>query len=189
MSVLSISQKCALLAAIACCVAWPIQSAQAQGEPTREYEIKAAFLYHLSQFADWPSRSGEHAFSICVLGSDPFGGKLKELESRKHLNQPMVTAYPQSATLARDCQIVYLADDQRGNVPAILNQLRGYPVLTVSSLPGFVDQGGGVGFVIENTRVRLEVNNQAARRAQIKLSAKLLEVARRVVDTPVEAAP
>ena len=189
MPALPISQKFVLLAAIACCAAWPTQAAQTVDDQTREYEIKAAFIYHLSQFADWPSRSGERVFTICVLGADPFGGKLKALESRSHLNQAMVTAYPQSATLARDCQIVYLAEDQRGNVPAILNQLRGYPVLTVSSLPGFVDQGGGVGFVIENTRVRLEVNNQAARRAQIKLSAKLLEVAKRVVDTPVEAAP
>jgi hypothetical protein len=189
MTALSTRQKLALLAILSCCTAWPSRAALSADGQTREYEIKAAFIYQLSQFADWPTRRGERTFNVCVLGADPFGGNLKSLESRTHFNQPLVAAYLQSATLARDCGIVYLADDQRGNVPAILSQLRGYPVLTVSSLPGFVDQGGGVGFVVENARVRLEINNQAARHAQIKLSAKLLEVAKRVVDAPTGSVP
>jgi hypothetical protein len=189
MTALPIRQKLALLAILSCCAAWPSRAALLADGQSREYEIKAAFIYQLSQFADWPTRSGERTFNVCVLGADPFGGNLKSLESRTHLNQPLVAAHLQSAVSARDCGIVYLADDQRGNVPTILNQLRGYPVLTVSSLPGFVDQGGGVGFVVENARVRLEINNQAVRRAQIKMSAKLLEVAKRVVDAPAEVMP
>jgi hypothetical protein len=189
MPALPCSLKWILLAVIAGSAAWPARAAQPAAESGREFEIKAAFLYHLSQFVEWPPRTGERAFRVCVLGADPYGDKLKQLESRRYRNQPMATAYPQTAMQARDCQIVYLGSDLRANVPAILKQLRGYPVLTVSSLPGFVDQGGGVGFVIEYTRVRLELNNQAARVAQLKLSARLLEVARRVVDTPVEDKP
>jgi hypothetical protein len=189
MPALSCSLKWILLAVVAGSAAWPARAAPPAAGMGQEFEIKAAFLYHLSQFVEWPPRTGERAFTVCVLGADPYGDKLKQLESRRYRNQPMVTAYPQNATLARDCQIVYVGSDLRASVPAILKQLRGYPVLTVSSLPGFVDQGGGVGFVVENSRVRLELNSQAARGAQLKLSARLLEVARRVVDSPVEDKP
>jgi hypothetical protein len=189
MPALSCSLKWILLAVVAGSAAWPARAAPPAAGMGQEFEIKAAFLYHLSQFVEWPPRAGERAFTVCVLGADPYGDKLKQLESRRYRNQPMATAYPQNATLARDCQIVYVGSDLRASVPAILKQLRGYPVLTVSSLPGFVDQGGGVGFVVENSRVRLELNSQAVRGAQLKLSARLLEVARRVVDSPVEDKP
>ena len=161
---------------------WPSFSLFAAEPPAREYSLKAAFIYHLSQFIDWPAGDENRAFRICVLGADPFGDSLKALEKRSHKNQAIEIYFPQSMLQARECHIIYLAQELRGSTASILAQLRDYGVLTVSSLPGFIDQGGMVGFVLEDGKVRLEINAGATRRAKFKLSAKLLEVARRVLD-------
>lgn len=149
-----------------------------------EYRLKAAFLYRISQFVEWPAAeagAAETAFTVCVLGSDPFGDSLRELSTRSHGGRPIALQYPQSAREARACQIVYLDAAPRKAVAELTASLADLPVLTVSGGAQFVDQGGGVGFVVEGGKLRMEINLDALRRANLKPSAKLIEVAVRLV--------
>ena len=64
---------------------------------------------------------------------------------------------------------------------AILLGLKGSSVLTVGDAPGFAILGGVINFVLDDNRVRFEINQKAAEAAHLKLSARLLTVAKLVL--------
>jgi hypothetical protein len=145
-----------------------------------EYQVKAAYLYNFTRFIEWPGTDG--AFRVCVLGSDPFGEALAPLAQRTRDGRAIVLSYPSSAREGRACNLLYIAPSEAAREAAILAALAGAPVLTISSLPGFVERGGGIGFVLDGSHVRFAINRAACKRHSLTCSAKLLEAAVRVVD-------
>jgi len=151
-------------------------------------KIKAAYIYQFTQFVTWPDPpvSADTPLTICVLGKGPIGNELEPL-NRRRLGRGLISvSYPQTLRDTAVCNILYIAETEQRQLQSTLNYLHNKPVLTVSSIPNFAARGGIIGFVIVNKRVRLEINRAAARNANIQLSAKLLEVAMRVVDTASE---
>jgi len=156
---------------------------------TTEYQIKAAYLYQLTQFVEWPEaafKGTTPAFRFCVLGDDPISEQLKPLTKRTYKGLPIILDYPQSASAARGCHLLYITTSNARHEATILKELKAAPMLTVSSQPGFAARGGTVAFVIIDKRVRLVINRIVARQANIKLSAKLLEVAVAYNDDPYQ---
>ncbi|MCV2359187.1 YfiR family protein [Paucibacter sp. TC2R-5] len=156
----------------------------APDELPSEYRLKAAFLYRIGQFVEWPEtpqRAGDSAFTICVLGSNPFGESLRELSTRSLGARPIALLYPSSASEARLCQIVYTDLPTKKTVLELSALLADSPVLTVGGAAQFVDAGGGIGFVVVDGKLRLEINLDVLKRANLKPSAKLVEVAVRTV--------
>jgi hypothetical protein len=82
---------------------------------------------------------------------------------------------------ARTCQIIFVASSEKRQVREILRGLRGACVLTVGDTAGFAGMGGIINFVLDDGRVRFEINVKAAERARLKVSARLLTVAKLVV--------
>jgi len=157
-------------------------TAQSATEP----QVKVAFLYQFTQFTEWPATafdSSNPGFRICVLGDALPARLLRPLTGKTHNKLTISIAYPQSASEMRACHLLYINTDNRREA-AILKKYKNTPLLTVSSQPGFITRGGMIGFVIVDGRLRLEINRAAARRANIKLSAQLLEVAIIVKDIP-----
>jgi len=150
-----------------------------------EYEVKAAYLYHFTQFIDWPDKafaSPKDGFNICIMGENPFGKALVPILKRNYKGHPFNLLFPDNANQARNCHLLYLAsDDSRKNI-AILTKLKNVPVLTVSSEPDFVRHGGGIEFLLADNHVRFAVNRSASKHTGIVSSAKLLELAVHVVD-------
>ncbi len=153
-----------------------------------EYRLKAAFLYRIGQFVEWPDpaptgaqASADSAFTICVLGSNPFGESLRELSTRSLGARPIALLYPSTASEARVCHIVYIDLPAKKTVIELSTLLADTPVLTVGASSQFVDHGGGVGFVIKDGKLRMEINLDVLKRANLKPSAKLIEVAVRTV--------
>jgi len=147
-----------------------------------ENKIKAAYLYNFTKFIRWPNISTEQSFNICTLGKDGVSELLSPLEGRKAQDKPIHIYYFQSAEqIDVSCQILYITED---NQTAFLAQQPGVLViksinqaLTVSSQPFFTRQGGMIGFVIIDQRVRLQVNLDVLKEHGLEISAKLLEVA------------
>ncbi|MCV2354947.1 YfiR family protein [Paucibacter sp. B2R-40] len=178
-----------LSAGLCCCPVLPAAAAPEAQAGYSEYRLKAAFLYRISQFVEWPQPAAggaDSAFTICVLGSNPFGESLRELATRQHGNRPIALQYPASAREARACQIVYLDAAAKKTVTELASSLADLPVLTVSAAEQFVDYGGGVGFILEGGKLRMEINIEVLRRANLRPSAKLLEVAARLVGSAKE---
>lgn len=158
----------------------------AQSPVAGEYQIKAAFLYNFAKFVEWPPSGFSDASAplrICVLGQDPFGQELRDITNDKSINgHKLQVDQVADLQMARTCHILFIASSEKAQLKRILESLRGTDALTVGDTKGFVEQGGMINFVLEDNRVRFEVNLKAAEQARLKVSAKLLNVARNVIE-------
>lgn len=162
-----------------------LSGVRAQPVAAGEYQVKAAFLYNFAKFVEWPSSSFSDAsapFQICVFGRDPFGEELRNITSEKTVNGRKLEVHPGVDLLrARGCHILFIASSVETPASQIFAALRGASVLTVGDTKGFAEQGGMINFVLENERVQFEVNRKAAEEAGLKISSKLLSVAKFVI--------
>lgn len=160
---------------------WGGPPAPGQERLADEYEVKAAFLYNLLRFTEWPAEAlpPSTPLAVCVLGGDPFEGALEAaLRDKTVQGRALQTRHLHGAPEARRCQVLFVAASERGRTRAILEALRGAPVLTVGESEGFARVGGVINFVVEGGRLRFEVNPDAAERAGLRLSARVLQLAR-----------
>lgn len=146
-----------------------------------EARVKAAYIYNFTKFVSWRGAAGGKAGSpvtICLIGDDPVAAELERFAGSQP-GWPIVVRRvdPASGDLS-PCQLAFIARSVERGLPGIFNALQGANILTVSDIPGFAHRGGMIGFVIENGRVRIEINLPAANQARLEISAKLLEVAR-----------
>lgn len=166
-------------------VALLLSSMHAQSPTVSEYQVKAAFLYNFAKFIEWPPSSFSDASAplrICVFGQDPFGHELRDITNEKTINgRKLQVDQVVDLQLARTCHILFIASSEKAQLTRIFESLRGTDVLTVGDTKGFVQQGGMINFVPENNRVQFEVNRKAAGQAGLKISSKLLNVAKLVI--------
>lgn len=158
----------------------------AQSRPA-EYSVKAVYMFNFGKFTEWPSASIATAsvFSICVLGQDPFGEVLDNTLAGEMLKGKRTAARRIAlATEAAGCQILFIGNSEERNLRQILAAIEKTPVLTVSDIGDFAQRGGMVQFVLEERRVRFEVNVGAARNAGLTLSSELLRVAKTLHGSP-----
>jgi hypothetical protein len=150
--------------------------------PVGEYQVKAAFLYNFAKFVEWPAEAfagPNDPIAICVLGKDPFGHSLDDLVAgRKVEGRSFVVRQISDVRLAAACQILYIAPSENKHLPSLLNEIDTRPVLPV----GEADVSGGRGlvinFILENGKVRFEINVDAAEQRKLQISSKLLSLAR-----------
>jgi hypothetical protein len=148
-------------------------------QSVNEYEVKAAFLYKFANFVEWPPESATLPGCIAIVGQDPFGTALDEVVKGKSVNGRsfLVKRFKSDLDAAR-CHIVFISASEQGRVHPILDRLRGISTLTVSDIPGFCQDGGMIGFEVVDQKVRFAINPDAAERAGLKVSSKLLSVAK-----------
>jgi hypothetical protein len=156
--------------------------AQTAGE---EYRVKAAFIFHFAQLVDWPAEKPtgtDHSLVLCTLGADPFQGVLEGTVAGKAIGNRIVRirhlGEPQDM---QACQIVFLGRAQSKRIPVLVADLHNAPVLTVGETAGFLDAGGMIDFLLQDNKLRFEVNLDAAESADLKIGSRLLVLAQRVV--------
>jgi uncharacterized protein DUF4154 len=151
-----------------------------------EYELKAAMLLNLTRFVEWPpsAYSDPQAPTVlCILGRDPFEDSLTSLVSKQSASGRAV----QIRRIANDkgirgCHVVYISSSERKSVAQILSNFKGANVLTVGEMAQFAAHGGMIQFSLEEKQVRFEINLAAASEAELKISSRLLVLARIVKD-------
>ncbi len=160
----------------------------AQANPSSEYQVKAAFLFHFAQFVDWPREAFKDAatpLTYCTVGEDPFHGALDaSLDGKTIDGRPARVVHFKQAQEIQGCQILFLGTPEKKFISATLANLKASPVLTVGESENFVQQGGMIGFFLEDNKVRFEINLDAAGRAKLKISARLLALAKTVIGGP-----
>lgn len=156
-----------------------------------EYQVKAAFLFNFAKFVEWPPDAFEGPLDpvvICVVGKDPFGESLDSVVRGETVNgRRLVVRRPRNPVEIRDCQIIFLARAERDYQDEVLASVEGGSILTVGEDDGFLTDGGIIRFVLDENRVRFEVNLAAAEASRLKLSSQLLRLARSV--HPPQARP
>ncbi len=156
----------------------------ARAQAPTEYQVKAAFLFNFTKFVEWPAsafRSGSATIQICLVGEDPLGKALEDLVKGQQVGGRSL-AVRRLAQSPRDdnCQMAFLAGLDKGRAEQILAPLKSLPILTVVDHEDGGDAGAMIAFVVEDNKVRFNINLDTVERAGVKLSSKLLKLAKAV---------
>ncbi len=149
----------------------------ARAETDLGTKVKAAYLYQLTRFVEWPDLPPD-SIRICVVGDDAVGGMLGELSNRR-VKERLLKIEVNASIDPAMCQVLFISRSER-RWEEILGRVHGSSVLTVSDQNGFAHSGGVVGFYSEEGKIKLEINAAAARDANLKISSKLMELSRTV---------
>ena len=154
-----------------------------------EVGVKAAYLYKFLTFVEWPvpaaggqgaARAGDAPLTIGVIGADPLHAELQKIISGRHVNGRPLTLRRLAASEATDnLDALYIG--REATTAAVLNAVKGRPLLVVTDVPGGLPEGAMLNFLLVDGRVRFEASAVNAERAGLRLSARLLAVAERVV--------
>jgi hypothetical protein len=172
--------------------------ARADSTATREYQVKAAFLYNFIKFVDWPKEKtadSNEPIIIGIIGNDPFGDAFDAIKDKQVKDRKIVInrfkgldeleksteKHPQIEGI-RECHLLFICRSQKQNLTETINLVKDHSVLTVGDMEGFLESGGIINFVMKREKVRFEINITAAKGARLKIRSQLLRLAKRVVE-------
>jgi YfiR/HmsC-like len=151
-----------------------------------EYPVKLAFLYNFTKFVEWPADSYSSPgapLSICIVGHDPFNRDLEgELRTRKTWGRPVEVRTLRPVETLNTCHMVFIPVTEKDEAGKIVRSLKGSSTLTVGETAGFAAMGGVINLTVEKSEVHFEINKLAADRAHLKISSKLLSLAKLVTE-------
>jgi YfiR/HmsC-like len=153
-----------------------------------EYRVKAAFLFHFAQLVDWPPESlgpGDRQLIFCTLGEPAESNALESIVEGKQIgSHPIKVQHLRESDDLRSCRLLYILILDKKHVGAILARLENASTLTVGESEDFVQQGGMIGFALQDKKIRFNINLQSAQHANLKISSRLLLLAKSVVGDP-----
>jgi hypothetical protein len=156
-----------------------------QAQSADEYQVKAACLYYFAKFVEWSPEAfsnGSAVFVVGVLGDDPFGSALEQGLNGKSINGRHLTIKRLKwGQNLRDCHLLFICASEKKSLAQKLESLKGIGVVTISDLQNFCQQGGMIGFILEDSKVRFVINTDVAEQARLRISSKLLSLAKAVL--------
>jgi hypothetical protein len=154
----------------------------AQTEISREYQVKAVFLFNFAQFVEWPTNvlsDTQAPLTIGVLGDDPFDGFLDDtVRGEKVDGHPLAIQRYRNIGDVKNCQILFVSRSEGKRMEEILAALKGKNILTVSDSEGFINNGGVIHFVTEENKIHFRISLEAAKNANLTISSKMLRLAK-----------
>jgi hypothetical protein len=156
--------------------------AQAQTPPT-EYQLKAAFIYNFAKFVEWPPNSFSSLadpLRMCVLGNSPVGADLQDIVADKTIGSHPLQVRRAEISDIKGCHVLFIGLTESYRVQPALQAAQSASVLTIGDMAGFLDHGGMINLIFDQSRIRFEVNLKASRGAHLQLSSKLLNLAKSV---------
>ena len=146
-----------------------------------EYEVKAAFIHNIAKFVEWPNLpAGESNLRLCILGQSPLTDAAAVLEGKQIGSRVWEVRTVDYGPAWKECQVLFIAASEAGNLRRILDSVNGNPVLTLGDSEGYAAQGVMINFYLQQNKVRFEINAAAASHAGLRISSQLLKLARLV---------
>lgn len=160
----------------------------AEAETSKEYQIKAAFVYNFTKFVDWPASSfleKSTPIVIGVLGTNPFGAELnKAVEGRRVNGREILIRAVSTAAELSSVNAVFISASEAGRLKELLSSLKTKPILTIGEKESFTREGGTIAFVLDGDKIRFAINMESAEAAGIRVSAQLQKLAASVQKKP-----
>jgi hypothetical protein len=179
---------CTCLHAAGWGAAWalaPLGVAAQPGPDVAEQQVKAAYLHKFLDFVEWPASafgSPQSPYVIGVAGAEALAGELEALVARRRPNgRPVVARRLRAGETAAGLHVLFVGRDVGARTAALLSAAEQRPVLTVTETDEGFAAGSVIGFAVEDKRVRFDVALRRAEAHELKISSRLLGVARRVV--------
>src|SRR5882762_10263772 len=183
-----------LIIALSLSLSWAPGALAQDSSDSSEYLIKAGFIFNFAKFVEWPPTTFAQADSpivIGILGTDPFGTIIDHIVQDKKIGGRGFVVkrlkWGAEAKDLRECKILFVGASERAHIDELVQIVKFLPILTVGETPGFAEHGGVVRFVLEDNRVRFEVNVDAARQGGLTISSRLLTLARIIQQAPADA--
>jgi hypothetical protein len=164
-----------------CLIVCSAANLSAQEQKAGEYQVKALFLYNFINFVDWPIDSSIHSsptINVCVIGDDPFDKALDDIRDKTVKDKKLTIKYYRPYDEPKGCHLLFIPASEKKHAAHILKSVREANVLTVGDTEEAARQGAIIGFFIAQKKVRFAINIEAAKRAGLKISAKLLKLAK-----------
>ena len=181
-------RRVGILIAISCLLSTMALGSHAAGvdsSDSSEYLIKAGFIYNFAKLVEWPATAFAQPDSpivIGVLGDDPFGTTLDRIVADKKINGRGIAVkrlkWSRDFKSYKDCNILFVSLSEKDHLDNVVEAMRLLPILTIGDAPGFAKRGGIINFTLEDNKVRFEVNVEAAKRADLTISSRLLTLAK-----------
>jgi hypothetical protein len=169
-----------LALALGLALAAPVARAQTRGAPVDELAVKVAFLYNFMLFTQWPTVLPDPV-RLCVLGSSPLDGPLRQLNGRPLAGQnTLAVLNVRPGDPLEPCNAVYIDDTQRQHTESVLARLRGLPVLTVTDGEGLAERGVMIEIRRRDLRLGFEVNLEPSTQSRLQFSSRMLKLASHV---------
>ena len=162
---------------------------QAENSIDREYRVKAAFIYNFVRFTSWPDSvfaTPDSPIIICIYGEDYFGSSFSKFYDKKIQGRKLVFKKRTTLLADPDCQIIFISKSEKNSLPQILEKLADKPVLLISDIKNFADQGGTIGLLKLDNKIRFAINLNTARNDQLQISSHLLKLGSKVIYSPKE---
>lgn len=157
-------------------------TASENGPRAPEYLIKAAYLYNFALFVEWPAdafTAPDAPFLVCIIGSDPFGWAIdRTIHDKRISDRRIVIERLQSTQDARHCHLLFVSGSDGALTADLAKRLAGLPILIVGDAPTASPFAGAVVFTVHDNKVGFEIDLQAAKRTRLKISSKMLNLAR-----------
>jgi hypothetical protein len=147
-----------------------------------ELQIKSAYVFNFIKFVEWPAEAVKRGsrINLCVIGNDEMRASLASLNGRKAGEYEIRTVPHSDISALNACHVLYIGEQEQRRVVPIIKSLGDTPVLTISDIPGFAERGGGIGLINRNEKVLFEVNLASTRKAELRLSGQMLNLAANV---------
>ncbi len=167
-----------------------VSSVYASPVLTREYQLKAAYLFNFARFVKWPSEHNEEAnahLRFCVIGLTPIGLALDQFIKDKTVQgrKPVIRHISHQNQLT-GCEVLFISQSEQNSIIDILSVVEGAYILTVGETKDFIQRGGMIEFMIVENKLRFAINLEAAKRAHLEISSQLLKLAIIVLDSQRE---
>ncbi len=153
-----------------------------------EYQIKAAYLFKFLGFVEWPPQafdSPQAPLAVGVLGADPLADELAAIVSSRQVEgRPVLARGLRPDESPAHLHALFVGRGSLNRLPALLAQARGRALLTITEAPDTPAEGSAINFVVVDNKVRFDVVLSTAEQMNLKVSARLLAVARKVLPSP-----
>jgi hypothetical protein len=163
------------------------QSLSAQTAPSKEYQVKAVFLFNFAQFVEWPPTAFADDTSplvIGILGEDPFGAYLDEtVRGERVANRSLEVQRYHRVDDITTCHVLFISRSEESRLVRTLASLKGRNILIVGDSDDFIQRAGMIQLATSQGKIRLRINVNAARIANLTISSKLLRSAELVTES------
>lgn len=152
-------------------------SASARAQQGADYAVHANVIYHFTKYINWPDDKKSGDFVIAIFGETPLYEKLKTFIGNKTVGtQRIVIRKYTSSAQSFNCHILFIGDEESGNVKKIAAGTTASSILIVTESDGLARKGSCINFVIANDRLKLEINKNNIEQRDLSIATELLNL-------------